>query len=72
MTLAAESQQTDTRSSQYPEDAGNPALNSQQVLDCLEPYAIEDNDNAPRGILFGALIGSLGWAVVLLVLALVL
>ena len=71
MTLAAESQHTEPRPSEYRDDAGDPALNSQQVLDCLEPFAIEDNDNAPRGILFGALIGSVAWAVVLLILAVV-
>lgn len=71
MTLPAESQLSEALPKDYASDAGDPALDSRQVLDCLEPFAIDDNDNAPRGILFGALIGSIGWAIVLLIVALV-
>jgi hypothetical protein len=54
------------------DDVHAPALDPHQVIECLELDARSDIDNAPRGIVFGTLLGALAWSVIALVLALLL
>jgi len=50
----------------------SPELNPYQVLDCLEPAESDEADAAPRGLVFGSLLGALFWLLVYVVFRLAL
>ena len=63
MALPAKRNSEDRVTPQTDNDDG-PILDPNEVLDRLEPVDSDDIDKAPRGIVYGTVLGAAVWAVI--------